>query len=87
MTVCFDSDLSVVASRDAPLSRLHSYQDMYHQRNIENLNCRSYKKINHHTRKDTRDWSRGLAIAYVRGAEPKYKVFHYILIRLSVGLI
>ena len=60
-TVCFDNDLFVFASRDAPLSRLHSYQDMYHHKNIEKLNCRRYKKINHHTCKDKRDWSHDFA--------------------------
>ena len=32
------------------------------------------------------DWLRGLTIAYVRGAELRCKVFHYLLIRLQVGL-
>ena len=58
-TICFDSNMLVVASKDAPLFRLYSYQDMYHQQNIEKLKCMSYKKINHHTRKDIRDWSCG----------------------------
>ena len=33
-----------------------------------------------------RDWLRGSAITYVHGAEPRYKVFHYLLIRLQVRI-
>ena len=32
------------------------------------------------------DWLCGLEIAYVRGAKPRCKVFHYLSIRLQVGI-
>ena len=32
-----------------------------------------------------KDWLRGSAIFYVHEAKPRYKVFHYLSIRLQVG--
>ena len=39
-----------------------------------------------HTHGGDRDWLYGSTIAYVLGVEPKCKVFHYISIKLYVGL-
>ena len=56
---------------------------------VELICVRSKKigKIMHtHTYRGGRVWLRGSVIAYVSRAEPKCKVFHYILIRSQVRL-
>ena len=40
-----------------------------------------------HTHGGDKDWLCDSAIAYVYGAKPRCKVFHYIPIRLHVGLM
>ena len=38
-----------------------------------------------HTEED-KDWLLGSTIAYIRGVEPRCKVFHYLSIRLQLEL-
>ena len=84
---CHISDANIVKTEVYQYIYIYIYIYIISMINHENKTTGDVRKKNHHIHKETKDWSHGLAKAYVRWIEQRYKGFYYISIKLHVSLM